>query len=172
MVAVGALACSSPDSARQEPTAGQQQGAAAQQPGAPQQPAGMAHGNHDPHHGGLVMMDRDLHFEVVLRQDTEYRVYFTDEARKPLPASTVQDVIVTVSCEDSAPETVGLQVDEKDESWVGRLQHAVHDAEATVRVSYVYRDVPYWIDIPIQGLRNPPATGGEHPAPGSGTQHE
>jgi hypothetical protein len=114
-------------------------------------------------------MDRDLHFEVAMRPDGEYRVYFTDEVRKPLPASTVSDVVVSVSCEGEPPEVLALQIDQADESWAGKAQHEVHDPDATVRVSYVYRDAPYWIDIPIDGLRNPPEKAGHDDAPGGGT---
>jgi hypothetical protein len=118
------------------------------------------HGNHDPHHGGLVLMDRDLHFEVVMNPNGEYRVYFTDALRNPVPASTAMDVVITVTCPDEKPEVIGLQIDDKGESWVGKGQHAVHNPEATVRTSYVYRDQPYWIDVPAKTLQNPPLKAG------------
>jgi hypothetical protein len=150
----GLWACSSGERPPQE-AAPQQAAPASGQ--AQTQDSGRPHGNHDPYHGGLVLMDRDLHFEVVMRRDGEFRVYFTDEVRHAVPASTVEDVIVTVSCEDSAPEVVGMQVDDKDESWVGKAHHAIEDLEATVRISYVYKDVPYFIDVPVRGLQSPPS---------------
>ena len=40
--------------------------------------AGMAHGNHNPKYGGTVLMNGDMHFEVVLNRDGTYHVYFSD----------------------------------------------------------------------------------------------
>jgi hypothetical protein len=149
LLAFGPLACSS----NPEQSGGPPAGTTA----APAPEGEQPHGNHDPHHGGVVLMDRDVHFEVVMKPDGEYRVYFTDAVRKPLPASTVQDVVITVTCPDEKPEVIGLQMDDKGESWVGKAHHEVHDPEATVRTSYVYRDQPYWIDLPVKVLQNPPA---------------
>lgn len=159
LVAAGPLACSSPDSAPQ-PSAAQ-----------PQEPARPA-GNPHPQHGGVVFADRDLRFEAAMGEDGEFRVYFTDEAGKPIPASTVADVIVTVSCEDAAPEIVGLQIDEKGESWVGKPQHPIHDTDATVRISYVYRDVPHAADVPFRKLHTPRAEAGQGEGASGGSQHD
>jgi hypothetical protein len=161
LISFGAFACSS------EPERGGSANTGAAPAAAGEQP----HGNHDPHHGGLVLMDRDVHFEVVMKPDGEWRVYFTDAVRKDLPASTAMDVVITVTCPDEKPEVIGLQADDKNESWVGRAQHAVHNPEATVRISYVYKDQPYWIDVPAKVLQNPPpkADHGDEPGAGGGT---
>lgn len=47
------------------------------------------HGSHDPAHGGMIGMTADLHFETVLDSAGRHRVYFSDGARAPLPASTL-----------------------------------------------------------------------------------
>src|ERR1700693_5616691 len=54
--------------------------------------AGMAHGNHNPKYGGVVLMNGDLHFEVVAKAEGSYTVYFSDATRQELPASAVSDV--------------------------------------------------------------------------------
>src|SRR2546427_733599 len=56
------------------------------------------HGDHNPHHGGVVMMKGDdLHYEVVLDPaGRAHRVYFTDAVREELPASVASDVVLTI----------------------------------------------------------------------------
>src|SRR5262245_63650773 len=55
------------------------------------------HGDHNPHHGGVVLMKGDLHYEVVLDPSGKsYRVFFTDAVREELPASVASDVTLTI----------------------------------------------------------------------------
>jgi len=55
-------------------------------PPAATQGGAMPHGDHNPHHGGIVMMKGDVHYEVVLDPDgRDHRVYFTDAVREDLP---------------------------------------------------------------------------------------
>ena len=57
---------------------------AAQPPAAAATPAAggtVPHGDHNPHYGGIVLMNGDLHFEVVLGRDGVCRVYFSDAMR-------------------------------------------------------------------------------------------
>ena len=54
--------------------------------------SGMEHGDHNPHHGGVVYMYDDMHYEVVLDPNGHHRVYFTDSARQDLPASVASTV--------------------------------------------------------------------------------
>jgi hypothetical protein len=108
----------------------------------------MAHGDHRPHYGGIVMMNGNLHFEVVARPTGRYQVYFSDELRRELPASVVAEVTITVSMSGAEPKTMILQVDEAGESWMADGQPVT--GAATLRVSYVYEEEAYWIDIPWQ----------------------
>jgi hypothetical protein len=65
---------------------------------------GSVHGNHDPHHGGLVMMyGADLHYEVVLLPTGNVSIYFTDAQRGELPASVVSDVAIEIERPSSKP---------------------------------------------------------------------
>jgi hypothetical protein len=109
------------------------------------------HGDHNPHHGGIVMMKGgDLHYEVVLDPaGRAHHVYFTDALREDLPASVASDVSLTIHRPKAADERIALQIDDAGESWIGS-GHAVADpAATTVRVAFSIRQEPYWIDLPF-----------------------
>ena len=110
--------------------------------------AAIPHGDHHPRYGGLVMMNGELHFEVVLGRDGNYRLYFSDATRGELPAATGSGVIVTVTQKGKEPEAVAMHIDESGESWVGRGQ-PVADLGATARVAYTAYGKPYFIDVPF-----------------------
>jgi hypothetical protein len=110
--------------------------------------ASVPHGDHNPHYGGLVLMDGDLHFEVVLGRDGSERVYFSDATRTELPAATASDVAVTVTQTSHPPQTTALVIDQSGESWIGRGQ-PVDDPAATVRIAFTARGKPYFIDVPF-----------------------
>jgi hypothetical protein len=109
--------------------------------------APMPHGDHRPHFGGLVLMNGDLHFEVVAKPDGHYRVYFSDEVRKDLPASIASEVVLTISRPHEAPEPLILSVDDEGESWVGEGR-PFGSGDVAIRVAFVFEDKPYFIDIP------------------------
>src|SRR5262249_42596321 len=104
--------------------------------------------DHNPHHGGIVLMNGDLHFEVVLGRAGRYRVYFTDATRADLPASVASAVTITVTQPPRPPETITLQIDEAGESWVGQGRPVATGA-ASARVAYTAQTKPYWIDVPF-----------------------
>ena len=106
------------------------------------------HGDHNPHFGGLVLMNGDLHFEVVLGRDGSARLYFSDATRNELPAATASGVTITFTTKSKAPETIALQIDESGENWTGR-GHPVTDPDATARIAYTARGKPYFIDVPF-----------------------
>ena len=114
-------------------------------------PAGggsVPHGDHNPHFGGLVLMNGDLHFEVRLERDGRARVYFSDATRNELPAATASEVTVTVTRRSQKPEIIALHIDDSGESWTGRGR-PVDDPGATARVAYTSRGTPYFIDVPF-----------------------
>jgi hypothetical protein len=108
------------------------------------------HGDHNPHHGGIVMMKGDdLHSELTLDPaGREYRVYFTDAIREELPASVAADV-VSPQTAVSASERIAMQIDDAGESWVGRGRPVDDPSSTTVRVAFAIRHEPYWIDLPF-----------------------
>lgn len=108
------------------------------------------HGDHAPHHGGVVMMKGDLHYEVVLDPSGRYRLYFTDAVRLDLPASTAARASIVVIRPDEPPERVALEIDEAGESWVGQGQAVANPAGTTARIAYTLRgEEPYWVDLPF-----------------------
>jgi hypothetical protein len=108
------------------------------------------HGDHNPHYGGLVLMNGDLHFEIVADRNGFYRLYFSDATRTELPAATASDVTLTLSMKAQNPssETVTMHIDDTGEFWGGR-GGPVYDPAATIRISYTAYGKPYFIDVPF-----------------------
>jgi hypothetical protein len=106
------------------------------------------HGDHTPHYGGIVLMNGDLHFEVVAGRNGACRVYFSDAMRSELPAATASGVTVTISQKGQSPEPVAMHIDESGESWIGQGR-PVDDPAATLRVAYTSQGKPYFIDVPF-----------------------
>lgn len=108
----------------------------------------MAHGDHNPHHGGVVYMYDDMHYEVVLDPAGHHRLYFSDSTRADLPASAASDVTLTLERAQKTPETIAGVIDEQGESW--KLDgKPVPQTDASVRVSFVAHGAAYWIDVPF-----------------------
>jgi hypothetical protein len=108
----------------------------------------LAHLDHSPRHGGLVLMNGDTHFEVVLDSGGYYSVYFTDAVRAPLPASVASEVHLAVTQAGRSPDLTVLQVDPTLARWIGRGA-PIEDPDAIVRVAYTAEEKPYWIDVPV-----------------------
>jgi len=106
------------------------------------------HGDHNPHFGGLVLMNGDLHFEVVLARDGSARVYFSDATRAELPAATASAVTITITQKSKAPDVIALHIDDSGESCVGRGA-PIDDPAAMARVAYTSQGKPYFIDVPV-----------------------
>jgi hypothetical protein len=109
------------------------------------------HGDHNPHHGGIVMMKGDdLHYEVVLDPSgREYHVYFTDAVREELPAAVASDVALTIKRDSESDENVGMQIDDAGESWVGHGRPVAKPDNTTVHLGFSMRHESYWIDLPF-----------------------
>lgn len=110
----------------------------------------VAHGDHNPRYGGVVMMKGDLHYEVVLDPSGRHRVYFSDAARTELPASTASRVAITIMRKDAQPEPLTLEIDEAGESWIARGQAVKDPEQTTVRLAYTVNGEAYWIDLPFR----------------------
>lgn len=110
----------------------------------------VAHGDHSPHHGGVVMMKGDLHYEAVLDPRGQYGLYFTDAMRADLPAATAEHAAITIVRPDAPPEGIELRIDEAGESWIGEGRPVTDPKNTTARISYTIRgEEPYWIDLPF-----------------------
>jgi hypothetical protein len=125
--------------------------AAEPRPAAPvQAPATVPHGDHNPHHGGVVMMKGDLHYEVVLDPSgREYRLFFSDATREDLPAAYASAVTVTVRRPGEGDEIVALKIDDTGESWVGAGKPVTNPAKTGARIAFTVANDPYWIDVPF-----------------------
>lgn len=147
LMTIAAAACGSPPPPQSPPVAAAPAAA----------PAGLegtaTHGDHNPHHGGVVLMKgNDLHYEVVLdATGRAHHVYFSDALREDLPASIASDVVLTIR--RPGEERVAMQIDDTGESWVGSSRPVDAPASATARVAFVVQHESYWIDIPFSAPR-------------------
>jgi hypothetical protein len=113
-------------------------------------PGQVPHGDHNPHHGGVVMMKGDLHYEVVIDPSgRRHRLYFSDAIREDLPATIASAVSLTLHRRPGADERVAMTLDESGESWVGHGGPVTPEKDATVGVSFTIRGEPYSIDLPL-----------------------
>jgi hypothetical protein len=110
--------------------------------------AAVPHGDHNPHHGGIVFMNGEIHFEVVLARNGRHRIFFSDATRADLPASVASQVLLIVNRPGDSPETLAAQIDDAGESWRADGR-PVAGGEATARLSFVAAGEPYWIDMPF-----------------------
>jgi hypothetical protein len=107
----------------------------------------VAHGDHNPKHGGTVYMRGDLHFEVVLDKSGSHRLLFSDAVRAELPAPTASEATLTLSSSEMAEETLNGRIDASGEAWLFNGS-PLKGTDVTARVAFVVDDEPYWIDVP------------------------
>jgi hypothetical protein len=106
------------------------------------------HGDHTPQHGGLVLMNGDVHYEVVLDPAGRHSVWFSDAIRTELPASIATNVRLVVSRPGAPPEALALEIDESGESWIAKGQPVAGDA-VMAKLTYDIRGVPHEVEIPF-----------------------
>jgi hypothetical protein len=105
------------------------------------------HGDHSAHHGGIVMMNGEVHYEVVLDANGKHRVWFSDAVREELPASIASNVVMVVTPKMGSAETIALKIDDSGESWLAD-GHPLAGGD-TVRLTYSLRGEPFEIEIPF-----------------------
>jgi hypothetical protein len=106
------------------------------------------HGDHSPHHGGMVLMNGDIHYEVVLAEDGRHEVWFSDATRNELPASVASNVRMEVARPGMPAETVQLTIDDAGEAWVAQARPL--DGEGImVKLRYALQGEPYEIELPF-----------------------
>ena len=106
------------------------------------------HGDHSPHHGGVVLMTGELHYEVVLDPKGRHAVWFSDAVREDLPAAVASKVAMTVLRTNAKPEPLVLSIDDSGESWIASGQ-PVAGEDVMVRLAFVARGEPLEIEIPF-----------------------
>ncbi|MBV8843646.1 MAG: hypothetical protein JO307_12630 [Bryobacterales bacterium] len=109
---------------------------------------GMAHGNHNPKYGGVVLMNGDLHFEIVAKDDGHYTVYFSDAARRELPATAVSNVKLSIHRPGFRGEPVDMKVSDNGEYWQGQGGN-VDDKETTLQIFFDYQGETRTSDMPF-----------------------
>lgn len=110
-----------------------------------------AHGNHDPHHGGFVMMHGDLHVELVMPAAGGVQIYYTDAARAELPAAVVSEVAVEIERAGSRPETIVMAISPGGDFWQGAAR-ALADSRAVVRIAFLFNGKPALFNIRAANL--------------------
>jgi hypothetical protein len=126
------------------------------------------HGDHSPHHGGAVLMLRDLHYEIVFEPGGRVAVFFTDAVRKDLPASVVSDVYIEIDRPKHKVERIEMAIDAVGESWEGKAQPVKQD-DAMVRVAFTFQGEATSVDLPYKLYWKP--TGTAAPAAPAGGTH-
>lgn len=106
------------------------------------------HGDHSPRHGGLVLMNGEVHYEVVLDRGGRHRVWFSDAVREDLPASQAARVTMVMVRKGVPDESLPLAIDDSGESWVATGQ-PIAPGDVTVKVSYVLHGEPFEVEIPF-----------------------
>lgn len=113
------------------------------------------HGDHTPHRGGMVLMNGDIHYEVVFAKDGHHHVWFTDAVRSDLPASIATNLVMTITRTGEPDEVLTLAIDDNGESWVANGK-PVTGGDAYVKITYALQGEPHEVEIPL--LLQPPPT--------------
>ncbi len=142
--ALGAAACSSQPAA----PAAEAPPAAARSADPEHQNLTAPHGDHSPHKGGMVLMNGDMHYEVVFSRDGTHRIWFSDPVRNELPASVATGVTMVITREKEAPEILKLEIDDTGESWLASGRPVVGEG-AYVKISYALQGEPHEVELPF-----------------------
>jgi hypothetical protein len=106
------------------------------------------HGDHTPRHGGMVLMNGDVHYEVVLSRTGNHAVWFTDAVRNDLPASVASRVTMEVDRPNAAPELLQLAIDETGEAWVADGR-PIEGPGVMIKLRYALQGEPHEIEVPF-----------------------
>ena len=106
------------------------------------------HGDHTPHKGGMVLMNGDVHYEVVLSREGKHRVWFTDAVRAELPASVATGVTLTITRPGEPAEVLALAIDDSGESWLAAGRPVIGNY-VYVKVVYSLQGEPLEIELPF-----------------------
>jgi hypothetical protein len=117
------------------------------------------HGDHNPHHGGVVLMyGLDLHYEVVFTPSGKVELWLSNAAREDLPASVVSDVAVEIESAGKR-RNVDMAINPNGDGWVGQWvdqkvdQGAPPKAErTTLHLGFVFRGEPAIVSFPATSL--------------------
>jgi hypothetical protein len=106
------------------------------------------HGDHTPHHAGLVLMQGDVHYEVVLRKDGRHQIWFSDAVRNDLPASVAAKVTMEITRPTPPVESLTLAIDDNGEAWQASGR-ALEGDGTMVKVRFALQGEPHEVEIPV-----------------------
>ena len=112
---------------------------------------GVVHGDHDAHHGGFVMMYRDLHCEVVANPQGGVQLYLTDAGRADLPAAVVTDVVVEIERKGAPLEAVRMAISAGGDFWEGKSK-PISAKDTTVHAAFVFAREPVVVNLPASSV--------------------
>lgn len=154
LVGVAALAAGCGGSA-EAPPASAPAATTAPAPDAQHQNVVGPHGDHSPHRGGMVLMNGDIHYEVVFAKDGHHRVWFTDAVRSDLPASVATGMRMEITRPGEPAEVLQLAIDDSGESWIASGK-PVSGGDAYVKITYTLQGEPHEVELPL--VLQPPPT--------------
>ncbi len=106
------------------------------------------HGDHTPRHGGMVLMNGDIHYEVVLATDGHHEIWFSDAVRNELPASVATGVMMKVARPGAPAEIIQLTINEPGEAWVANARPLAGEG-VMVKIGYAVQGEPHEIEVPF-----------------------
>ena len=110
------------------------------------------HGDHNPHHGGVVLMyGMDLHYEIVLSPGGKVQLWLSDGTREDLPAAIVSDVAVEIDRTGGKREIIDMKISDTGESWEGQGV-AVKENDTVLNLAFVFRGEPAVVSLPTSAL--------------------
>jgi hypothetical protein len=103
----------------------------------------------------MVLMNGDIHYEVVLAKDGHHEIWFSDAVRHELPASVAAGVTMEVARPGAPAEIIKLSIDETGEAWVADAR-PLEGEGVMVKIRYALQGELHEIDVPFvaAGSRN------------------
>lgn len=105
----------------------------------------------EPHHGGVVRPQKDLHLETAVLPAGGMQIYFSDAMGEPLPASAVSQVAVEIDHPGARTDAVDMAIDPTGVFWMGKSA-PLADARSTVRVGFSFNGAPGLVELPGAAL--------------------
>ena len=107
------------------------------------------HGDHSPHHGGIVLMNGEMHYEVVFDPAGKHRVWFSNAVREDLPASIATGVAMVMIAADGRRRKRCPSGSTTAARAGSRPARPLDESGTMVKLTYSVRGEPFEIEIPF-----------------------